>query len=59
MLQTAAWAGPITGAPSTITPKPPVTGDCYYGGQRYSEGAVIAVGSGEIKCDRDRWVKNE
>ncbi len=56
MLQTAAWAGPTTGAPGTITTKPSPTRDCYYGGHRYSEGSVIKGSDGvQVQCVGTTW----
>jgi hypothetical protein len=58
MTQTAALASQTTAnAPSNRTTKPRIVKDCYYAGQRYSDGSVITDSNGgKIQCDRDRWI---
>jgi len=58
MLQAPAWADTTTSGPSGLSTgtKPPIVYDCYYAGQRYSDGSVITVGDKQLECDRDRWI---
>jgi|GEM_PF-7107455 hypothetical protein len=58
MTQTAALASQTTAnASSDLTTKPQIVKDCYYAGQKYSEGSVIKGSDGvQVQCSGDRWV---
>ena len=57
MTQAAAFANQTAKLPNKLTTKPPVVKDCYYAGNRYSEGSVIKGSDGvQVQCVGDKWV---
>ncbi|MEG4856485.1 DUF1496 domain-containing protein [Microcoleus sp. K1-B1] len=58
MIQTTALASPTpVNAPTNRITQPRIVKDCYYAGQRYSEGSVIKGSDGvQVQCSENRWV---
>ncbi|SRR5690606_2070348 len=42
---------------NTLTTDENVLSDCYWDGQRYSEGGVVKFDGEKYKCDGQKWVK--